>query len=469
MRGKLLHMKEVCYIIFITTTLALRSFGVLPTAAYSYQFGMLETFDSMGTSTSAPKLNGVPLWSVEPKAGEDDHSQKLKVPSDRMSGNTHDGFNAGAVGNTDRSLGLGKDKTGCFTTKFVNNTGSKLTEIELYYDMECNWVSKGKIVDKLFGQISTNGTTWISLPQLDCAVSNSSPTITTDTWLTDAQMDAQKLSKRNIGGIIPLPATLPSIAVGQNFYIRWVTDSDNTRDTMTYGIDNLRAGPKDSDRDGMPDVWENANGLNPTNSLDALLDADNDGLTNLQEYQRGTNPRLADTDGDGLTDGQEVTLGTNPLSADSDADGMPDGWEATNGLNPLVNDASADADSDGLTNLQEYQRGTNPKLADTDGDGMSDGDEIAYGTNPLDSTSFFVAQLNIVPSPAPSGIGTNTVSFPAASGKYFTLLFSTNMTSIFTPVPGCVRQTKQTGEIISLSQQAMDGDIGFYKILVEDK
>jgi len=66
MRGKLLHMKKVCYIAFIVTTLSLRSFGVLPTAEYSYQFGMLETFDSMKMTTKAPtNQNGQTLWSVE--------------------------------------------------------------------------------------------------------------------------------------------------------------------------------------------------------------------------------------------------------------------------------------------------------------------------------------------------------------------------------------------------------------------
>ena len=35
-------------------------------------------------------------------------------------------------------------------------------------------------------------------------------------------------------------------------------------------------------------------------------DPDRDGLTNLQEYQLGTDPNNPDTDGDGLSDGNEV-------------------------------------------------------------------------------------------------------------------------------------------------------------------
>jgi hypothetical protein len=42
--------------------------------------------------------------------------------------------------------------------------------------------------------------------------------------------------------------------------------------------------PLDSDRDGMPDAWERAHGLNPNNAADAAADRDGDGYTNLEEY-----------------------------------------------------------------------------------------------------------------------------------------------------------------------------------------
>lgn len=42
--------------------------------------------------------------------------------------------------------------------------------------------------------------------------------------------------------------------------------------------------PLDSDRDGMPDAWERAHGLDPNNPADAAADRDGDGYTNLEEY-----------------------------------------------------------------------------------------------------------------------------------------------------------------------------------------
>jgi hypothetical protein len=47
----------------------------------------------------------------------------------------------------------------------------------------------------------------------------------------------------------------------------------------------------DSDADGMPDGWEDQYGLNKLSSADAGQDADGDGLTNLQEFRAGTDPR----------------------------------------------------------------------------------------------------------------------------------------------------------------------------------
>ena len=46
----------------------------------------------------------------------------------------------------------------------------------------------------------------------------------------------------------------------------------------------------DSDRDGMSDSWEKAHGLDPLNSLDAVVDSDGDGYSNLFESKHNSDP-----------------------------------------------------------------------------------------------------------------------------------------------------------------------------------
>ena len=92
-------------------------------------------------------------------------------------------------------------------------------------------------------------------------------------------------------------------------------------------------------------------------------------------------PQEIDSDEDGLTDDNEANLGTNPLLPDSDGDGLTDREEVmiynTNPLNP-------DSDADGLTDYEEIGiYGTDPLIADSDADGYSDGEEVANSYNPL--------------------------------------------------------------------------------------
>lgn len=67
----------------------------------------------------------------------------------------------------------------------------------------------------------------------------------------------------------------------------------------------------------------------------ACGDTDQDGLSNGEEKELGTDPELADSDGDGLNDYEEAKeLGTDPTQKDSDGDGYWDSWEITEGSDP---------------------------------------------------------------------------------------------------------------------------------------
>lgn len=76
----------------------------------------------------------------------------------------------------------------------------------------------------------------------------------------------------------------------------------------------------DEDADGMPDVWELQNGLNPV-LADGGQDADTDGLSNFQEYLNGTSPNVYDSNTNGVPDGWD-TYGGTIIKGDVNGDGI---------------------------------------------------------------------------------------------------------------------------------------------------
>jgi hypothetical protein len=110
-------------------------------------------------------------------------------------------------------------------------------------------------------------------------------------------------------------------------------------DTTTF-YNFLREGLGDLDYDDMPDEWERDYGLDALTD-DAAGDIDEDGSSNINEYNAGTYPN----------------------DADSDNDGMTDGWEIQYGLDPLVDDADEDLDGDNFSNLDEFLKETLPNDA----------------------------------------------------------------------------------------------------------
>ncbi|MCS7123807.1 MAG: hypothetical protein NZ932_00080 [Candidatus Bathyarchaeota archaeon] len=84
----------------------------------------------------------------------------------------------------------------------------------------------------------------------------------------------------------------------------------------------------DSDGDGLSDAAEIRNWLCPIDPTDGDMDYDEDGLTNREEIEHGTNLLNDDFDRDGLSDGVEVKVfRTNPTKWDTDGDGISDGLE----------------------------------------------------------------------------------------------------------------------------------------------
>ncbi len=136
---------------------------------------------------------------------------------------------------------------------------------------------------------------------------------------------------------------------------------------------------KEENENGLPDFFENFE------NWSKLANADGDGLPDSIEDYLGSDPNNIDTDGDGLNDYYEVFgTFTDPTKADTDDNGENDGDEDfdEDGLTNLeefdnkTNPYIADTDSDGLSDGDEVKtHGTDPLVADTDGDGIIDSKE----------------------------------------------------------------------------------------------
>jgi len=115
-------------------------------------------------------------------------------------------------------------------------------------------------------------------------------------------------------------------------------DHSNAVSTVDIGADEF----VDMDLDQMADYWETETFGGTTNSSGGA-DDDRDDLTDLDEYENGTDP------GD----------------ADSDDDRMPDGWEVGYALDPLADDGAGDEDADSMSNSGEYAADTDPRNPDS--------------------------------------------------------------------------------------------------------
>lgn len=88
-------------------------------------------------------------------------------------------------------------------------------------------------------------------------------------------------------------------------------------------------------------------------NMQITVSTNSSGLAILNGFQlvSQTVPAMQDSDGDGLTDLDELQRGTNPFATDTDGDGVPDNIEVLQGRNPLK---GAVADTNNQVNLQVF-------------------------------------------------------------------------------------------------------------------
>jgi hypothetical protein len=93
------------------------------------------------------------------------------------------------------------------------------------------------------------------------------------------------------------------VVYGSTYYYRISAVNDAGEGPRSDAESGSPLAPADDrDNDGMPNVWETDNDLDPDDPTDAAKDADGDGKTNLEEYNDGTDPQEKEKneDEDGL-------------------------------------------------------------------------------------------------------------------------------------------------------------------------
>ena len=112
---------------------------------------------------------------------------------------------------------------------------------------------------------------------------------------TDAPRVAHDRVLASVGASFPVRDQVDALLVSQ---VRKQTGIliQSERDLVSQGVGDqgygtlpsaTRPSGFDSDRDGMPDVWEHEHGLDPSKPGDGSADADADGYTNLEAYLNG--------------------------------------------------------------------------------------------------------------------------------------------------------------------------------------
>ena len=184
-------------------------------------------------------------------------------------------------------------------------------------------------VDDQDGGVATSTLT-VTVSNVDPVISTSPPTNaqqdTAYTYAPSVQDPGDEVFTWSLSGTVPTGMTIDA-ATGQ---IDWtpgyddtlvgsyaveltVADGDGGQDVQSWTITVFSL---DTDGDGMPDDWEDDNGLDPLDPTDAADDPDADGITNLGEFGLDQDPWVYD--------GPSAPVALGPIGGVEISDSSPD-------------------------------------------------------------------------------------------------------------------------------------------------
>lgn len=148
------------------------------------------------------------------------------------------------------------------------------------------------------------------------------PGADTTTWALLTKPAAATISPTT--GAVAWTPTYADALAGTASFTLTATDDDGAQATQSF-VASVKW--KDADNDNMPDTWEITYALDPAVN-DALLDADADGIRNIDEYTIGQNPSSFDGPSSPATvaplDGEDVAETSPQLLVDNATDPQDD-------------------------------------------------------------------------------------------------------------------------------------------------
>ena len=168
--------------------------------------------------------------------------------------------------------------------------------------------------------------------------------------------------------------------------------ADASDDWSAWPTLNSAPAPADTDRDGMPDDWEAANGLNPNDTSDGAITT-SDGYTNLEHYLNSIVAGITEAQYEGGVQQGSIVEQEDPSEVSSyelSPQTSNGDWTFNNGFSISVGNGYAEGSGCGIKGIK-YSRNSNYKINIPDGITITRVELTGYSNH--DTSTAYIQQL----------------------------------------------------------------------------